>query len=143
MKFIVDRLLLVRMLKAVRKRAPLRGRPQKMLKVSAVDCRVFVEANGKIAGTEALVLVEGSCGLVHATLLRLLRSFARGRTNILFETDPGLFRIDEGNWPLAEFSDDACLPQKFMDFPMTGGSLIPGKASALARRGSSNQGSEP
>ena len=72
MKFTIERLVLVRMLKAVARRAPLRGRPEKMVRLSACGARVFVEANRKAAGTEALVLAEGACLLHRDYILYLL-----------------------------------------------------------------------
>lgn len=118
MRFTIERRVLVRMLKATARRAPLRGRPQKLVRLSAVGARVFVEANGKAAGTEALVFSEGSCLLVHETILWLLRGYARGRVNITFKADAFYFGIDRGSWPVAEFSR-ARAPAVFQEFPFT------------------------
>jgi hypothetical protein len=119
MKFTVERRVLVRMLEATAQRAPRRGRPEKMVRLSACGPRVFVEANGKAAATEALVFAEGACLLVHKTILRLLRGYARRRVNITFEADACLFRIDQGNWPIAAFSARVFPPAVFQEFPFT------------------------
>ena len=115
LRFTVQRLVLVRMLEAAARRAPRRGRPDKMVRLSAHGARVFVEANGKAASTEALVFSEGSCLLVHRTILTLLRGFARSRRNITFQAEPALFCIDTGNWPLAAFSPRVFPPEEFQD----------------------------
>lgn len=115
LKFTIERRILVDLLKAVGRRAPLRGRSQKMVRLSAAGPRVFLEANGKAVATEAMVLSEGACMVVHRTILELLSSFARGRQNITFAADSCFFRIDEGNWPVAWFTPAACPPAEFQD----------------------------
>ncbi len=77
MRFTVERRVLVWMLEAVARRAPRRGRPEKMVRLSACGPCVYVEANGKATATEALVFAEGACLLVHKTILHLLRGYAR------------------------------------------------------------------
>ena len=91
-------------------------RPEKMVRVSACGTRVFVEANGKAAGIEALVYGQGFCLVVHQTILRLLGGYARGKRYITFEADPCLFRIDERNWPVAAFWKGGFPPQEYQEF---------------------------
>lgn len=128
MRFTVERRVLLKMLRAVARRAPRRGRPEKMVRLSACGPRVFVEANGKAAAAEALVFGEGACLLVRETILRLLRGYARGRVNITFEASPCIFRIDRGNWPLAAFSTRVFPPAQFQQFPFTESAPAPSKA---------------
>jgi hypothetical protein len=116
-KFTVERLVLLRMLKAVVRRAPRRGRPEKMVRLTACGARVFVEANGKAAATEAMALCEGTCLLVHETILYLLRSHARGRVNVTIEAEPCIFRLNQGSYPLGVFSTQAVPPAEFQEFP--------------------------
>ena len=115
--FTAQRRVLVQMLEAIARRAPLRGRPEKMVRLSACGARVFAEANGKAVATEALVFGEGSCCLVHKTILRLLRWYARRCVNVTFTAEPCLFRINQGNWPLAAFSPRVFPPAEFQEFP--------------------------
>jgi hypothetical protein len=120
MRFTIDRLTLARMLEAVARRAPLRGRRQKLVRLTAAGARVYVEANGKAAGAEAMVFTEGTCVLVHETIRYLLRTFARGRRNITFGADIACFHIDEDAWPVAAFQSRVSPPAEYEDFPMSG-----------------------
>ena len=88
-----------------------------MVRLSACGARVFVEANGKAAGTEALVLAEGACMLHSQYVLYLLRSHARGRTNVTIMAEPCLFHLDRGNYPLGGLSTEAVPPAEFQEFP--------------------------
>ena len=120
LSFTVERIILVRMLKFIARRAPLRGRPAKMVRLSACGPRVFAEANGKAAGTEALVFGEGSCCLVHQAFLRLLRGrFLRHCVNVTFTAEPSVFRINQVVWPLAAFSPRVFPPAAYQEFAFT------------------------
>ena len=109
----MDRRLLVRMLEAAARRAPRRGRPEKMVRLSACRGRVFVEANGKAISARGQVSSAGACLLVHKTVLRLLRGYARHSTKVTFAADASVFRINNGNWPVAAFSHRVFPPAKY------------------------------
>jgi hypothetical protein len=121
LSFTVERIVLVRMLKFIARRAPLRGRPAKMVRLSACGPRVFVEANGKSAATEALVFGEGSCCVVHQAFLRLLRSryLLRHCVNVTFTAERSIFSVNQVVWPLAAFSPRVFPPATYQEFAFT------------------------
>ena len=57
------------------------------------------------------------CLLVHKTILRLLRTNARKKKNVTFEADACVFRLDKGNWPVGDYSEQVTPPSDFKVFP--------------------------
>jgi hypothetical protein len=120
LSFTVERIVLVRRLKFTARRAPLRGRPAKMVRLSACGPRVFAEGNGNAAAAQALVFGEGSCCLVHQAFLSLLRGrFLRHGVNVTFTAAPSVFRVNQVVWPLAAFSPRVFPPVAYQEFAFT------------------------
>jgi hypothetical protein len=64
----------------------------KRLRLWACVARVFVESNGVIAGTEALVVEDGTCVVPRSTFLKLLQSY-KDKQNLTIEADSSALRV--------------------------------------------------
>lgn len=107
----VERATLVRMVKQ------LKGGDER-LRLWACVARVFVESNGVIAGTEALVFEDGSCVVPRVTFLKLLQSYA-GDANITIQADAMTMRVGTVTISSVGYTSQAAPPAKFHVFPVT------------------------
>jgi len=118
MKFTVERAALVKMLKQCRLEKTSGMKPDKKLRLWACRARVFVEANLVIAGTEALVLRDGTVVLDRAKFLKVLQSY-KNLTNVTIEvTDNGL-KVATFTMPLLSYTPQATPPGEFKVFAAT------------------------
>ena len=87
------------------------------MRLSACATSVFVEANGVVAGVEALVLEEGACDVWRLVFLEILRAF-RPKKNFTLEADANGLRIERFVMETTGFSPVAAAPGKFRVFPV-------------------------
>ena len=96
MKFTVERLTLVKLLRQVgRKLVPKDLNP--LVRIYACAARVFVETSEMTAGVEALVFADGSCRVHRANLLDYLAMYP-SKKNLVSDyapsaTPPALFNV--------------------------------------------------
>ena len=95
-----------------------KGPRQRMMRISACAARVFVEANGVVAGIEALVLEDGACNVPRMKFLEVLRTF-HPKQNITLAADAGGLRIESFSMKVTSFSSVAAAPGQFQVFPVT------------------------
>jgi hypothetical protein len=86
MHFTVECKRLIKMIEAVRRKAPGQKRRDKNLQLFACSARVFVSANGVTAGEEGLVRADGCCNLPLDQFLSILKSYAH-KPNLTIEAD--------------------------------------------------------
>jgi hypothetical protein len=119
MKFSVDRLAVVKMLKLARKAAPGGWARGAMVRVSACPARVFFETNQSTVGIEALVLEEGACSVPLGLLLKLLQSY-HPQLQITIEADAVSLRMGTTTLKaISEYSPRAVAPLSYQVFPVT------------------------
>jgi hypothetical protein len=119
MRFSVDRLALVKMLKLVQRKAPGAKKRDKLVRLSACPAKVFIEANEAAAGVEALVLEEGTCALPHDILLRLLQSY-HPKPQITIEIDARALRMGTTTLnAVVDYSPQSVPPMSYQIFPVT------------------------
>lgn len=136
MKFTVERLPLVKMLEMTGKKVPAQKRRDQHVHLFACSARVFVEANESIAGTEALVLEDGSCLVPHDMLLKLIRTY-HPKKAVTMESDGQTLKFGSTTLPVSGYSTDVRPPAKFQVFPVmdTG---IAGKGPSAGRENQAN-----
>lgn len=96
MHFTIDRKKFIKMIEMVRRsRSGTRTRPSaRRMRIYACASRVFVEANGMIAGEETMVLRDGGCTQPIKQFLARLKSYPN-KENVTIEAD---------EWELKMFS---------------------------------------
>ncbi|HNU99811.1 MAG TPA: hypothetical protein PKK20_07705 [Verrucomicrobiota bacterium] len=123
MRFTVERKALVKMLQCVGKKAPSQKRREKQVRLSACAARVFVEANETTAGTEALVLEDGTCFLSQDIFLKVLKTY-KTKPNVTVEADGRTLRFFSSTLPVTDYSHAVTPPGKFQVFPVTDLSVL-------------------
>jgi hypothetical protein len=129
MKFTIERTALERMVEQVKIEGSGSGMRQRIMRLSACAARVFEEANGVVAGTEALVLEDGSCNVPRMKFLKVLRTF-HPKAIVTLEADGSGLRIENFGMEATCFSPVAVPPAEFHVFPVTDAWVAPSKAPA-------------
>ena len=117
MRFTLERVSLVKMLRAVSQKQPGAKHRENEVRIAACDARVFVEANDVIGGVEALVLQDGTCYTDLNVLKRLVQSYSP-RKNITIEVDERKLRIAGSSRDVWNYSPHVFAPAKFRVFPV-------------------------
>jgi DNA-directed RNA polymerase subunit RPC12/RpoP len=118
MRFTVERATLAKMLRQLTRERRGFWRSVQFARLWACAGRVFVEANEVIAGTEALVLEDGSCSVPRVRFLKLVQSYSP-KLNITIEANAETLRVETVTMPSADFSRVAIAPAQFHVFPVT------------------------
>src|ERR1035437_2592340 len=103
MHFTVDRNRLVKMLESVRRKLPGAKKKDKNVRIYACAARVFVEANGVIAGEEALVFRDGGCTQPMERFLMLLKSYAP-KEDMTIEADERALKLFTTTLNVSDFT---------------------------------------
>jgi hypothetical protein len=90
----------------------------KRLRLWACVARVFVESNGVIAGTEALVVEDGTCVVPRSTFLKLLQSY-KDKQNLTIEADSSALRVGSTTLGHLGYTPTAVPLDRFDVFPVT------------------------
>lgn len=131
MKFSVDRLALVKMLRLAQKRAPGARNRDRLVRLSVCPAKVFIEANEVAAGVEALVLEEGTCSLPHDVFLRLLQSY-HPKPQITIETNARALRMGTTTLEaVVSYSPESTPPMSYRVFPVTDSAVARHKVHLL------------
>ncbi|MSU61886.1 MAG: hypothetical protein EXS31_05735 [Pedosphaera sp.] len=118
MKFTVERLALVKMIKLLAGKPAHAKQSDPWMCLTACGSRVFVEANETICGVEALVMSEGSCRIERVVLLKFLKSY-HPRPNVTVEARPGALQLVNSTVPINGFTTEAVAPDKLQSFAVT------------------------
>lgn len=111
MKFSIERDQLARMLKHTK------GADDR-LRVWACAARVFVEANGVIAGAETVVLENGTCIMPWDTFNKLVKGY-KGQRIVTVEADALEFRMEGTTLGHLGYTPTAMPPSRFDVFAVT------------------------
>jgi len=90
---------------------------QRTMRLSACAARVFVEANGVLAGIKALVLEDGACNVPRMKFLKVLRTF-HPKQNVTNAANANVLRIEGFVMKVTCFSPTATAPGKFQVVPV-------------------------
>jgi len=132
MEFTLELPVLIKMVQQVGKKMPGRKPADPTLRLSACAARVFVESNQTVAGTEALVLEDGSCTLPTKLFLELLKSYSP-RPHLTIEADERKVRFGSTTLDATAYSSSAPPPGEFQVFPVTDlKALFPDKPAAAS-----------
>ena len=109
MHFTIERARLVKMLESVRRKLSGQKMKEKDVRLFACAARVFVEANGVMAGSEALVLRDGGCLQPLEQFLALIKSYP-DKKNVTIEADRCALRMFTSTRSVSGFTTEVKPP---------------------------------
>jgi len=118
MRFTAERKLLIRLLQVVGQKMPGQKRADKRVRLTACSPRVFVEANSTTAGTEALVLQDGTCSIDLKPFLAMLNGY-ENKEHLMFEAGPNWIKFGATILNTAGYSPRAEAPGEIQSVPLT------------------------
>ncbi len=118
MKFIIERKMLLKMLRQVSAKPPHQKTPDPEVRLYACCARVFVEANETVSGVEALVLEDGGCVLQSKPLMMLLKNYPE-KIHLTFEAAPHFLRFAGSTMNIQSYTRAVQPPDRFQVFAVT------------------------
>ena len=112
MHLTVERAAVSKLMKHLRKMRPFKGKSDSTVRLWACEAHVFVESNGVIAGTEALVLQDGTCHVGRNMFLKLIQSF-NDRPNVTLLANERTLSIENVTFTHMGYSPEAMPPSGF------------------------------